>query len=171
MQYPYSYQYQSCASTHLFMDKNHINHLKKENIPEQSQESTFLTSRTIFAFRNLSHRTWNMAMMKTTHLLPCKCAWSHSDQNTARFLVKATRRCQVKVTHLTLPWFIHSFWIQLSTRISWRLRIYWLYRKLKLQNLSPLTLWIALPCLCSASILKEKTPYISRLLPLWTWTW
>ena len=28
-----------------------------------------------------------------------------------------------------------------------------------------MALWIALPCLCSASILKEKTPHISRLLP------
>ena len=39
------------------------------------------------------------------------------DHFTARFLVTATRRCQVKVTHLILPWFFHSFWTQLSTRL------------------------------------------------------
>ena len=79
---------QSCASKHLFMNSNHIDRLKMENIPYQFQKSTFLASGTNSGFRNLFHRTWkwNMAKIKITHLqyLPCKCSWSHSDQITSQ---------------------------------------------------------------------------------------
>ena len=83
-----TFTYQSCASKHLFMNSNHIDRLKMDNIPYQFQKSAFLASGTNCGFRNLFHRTWkwNMAKIKITHLqyLPCKCSWRHSDQITSQ---------------------------------------------------------------------------------------
>merc|ERR1712121_529961 len=96
-----TFTYQICASKHLFMNSNHIDRLKMENIPYQFQKSTFLASGTNSGFRNLFHRTWkwNMAKMKITHLqyLPCKCSCSHSDHRYlhSKIYCNGDKTCQV----------------------------------------------------------------------------